>query len=84
MSEVKMLPVQKEIDWAYMVENFKEHLPTNICLKYVDYRDSLEYCMKQVAEAIKKNDFLLSTNKGGLSALLHAVSATTARGCCTL
>lgn len=54
----KVLPIQKEIDWAYMVENFKEHLPTNICLKYVDYRDSLEYCMKQVAEAIKKNDFL--------------------------
>lgn len=56
--EAKTLPVQKEIDWEYIEEHFKEHLPNYVCLTYVDYRDSLDYCMKQVAKAVKKNDFL--------------------------
>ncbi len=56
--EAKVLPANKEIDWAYIEENFKEHLPYKPTLVYVDYRDSLEYCMKQVAEAVEKNDFL--------------------------
>jgi len=56
--ETKTLPIQKEIDWAYIEEHFKKHLPYRPQLTYIDYRDDLEYCMKQVAEAVEKNDFL--------------------------
>lgn len=58
IAEIKKLPIQKEIEWAYIEEHFKEYLPDYVQLRYVDYRDSLEYCMKQVADGIKKNDFL--------------------------
>lgn len=56
--EAKTLPIQQEIDWAYIKENFKEHLPSNVCLTYVDYRDNLDGNMDEIAEAIEKNDLL--------------------------
>lgn len=58
VAEAKVLPIQKEVNWAYIEEHFKEHLPDYVQLRYVDYRDDLEYCMKEVAKAIQKNDFL--------------------------
>lgn len=58
VAEAKVLPIQKEVNWAYIEEHFKEHLPHYVQLRYVDYRDDLEYCMKEVAKAIQKNDFL--------------------------
>lgn len=52
VAEAKALPIQKEVNWAYIEEHFKEHLPDYVQLRYVDYRDDLEYCMKEVAKAI--------------------------------
>lgn len=57
VAEAKTLPIEK-IDWAYIEKHFKEYLPCRPQLTYIDYRDNLEYCMKQVAEAVEKNDFL--------------------------
>ena len=56
--QAKTLPIQKEVDWAYIEEHFNEHLPSYVLLTYIDYRDDLEGSMKEVAQAIKKNDFL--------------------------
>lgn len=55
IAEAKVLPIQQEIDWAYIEKNFAEHLPSYVILKFVNRDDDLDNNTKEVANAIEKN-----------------------------
>ena len=58
INDAKILPIQKEIDWAYIENNFGEHLPSCVILRFVNYDDNLNNNVKEIASAIEDNDLL--------------------------